>query len=67
LAAEPCDLNPFQQPPPSPSIPIRSALALPPLFTQARASLYIYSTREEVDAFIQALASTIDMFQMMED
>jgi selenocysteine lyase/cysteine desulfurase len=40
---------------------------LPNICSQARASLYIYSTYEEVDAFIEALTSTIELFQMMED
>lgn len=33
----------------------------------ARASLYFYNTREEIDAFIKALKSTIDFFQSMND
>jgi cysteine desulfurase/selenocysteine lyase len=28
----------------------------------ARASLYFYNTREEIDAFIKALKNTIDFF-----
>lgn len=30
--------------------------------SSARASLYFYNTKEEVDAFIQALKDTIDFF-----
>ena len=33
----------------------------------ARASLYFYNTREEIDAFIKALKSTIDFFQSMNE
>lgn len=33
----------------------------------ARASLYFYNTREEIDAFITALKETIDFFQSMND
>ena len=33
----------------------------------ARASLYLYNTREEIDAFIAALKSTIDFFQSMNE
>jgi len=32
----------------------------------ARASLYIYNTEEEVDAFVEALGATLDMFASME-
>ena len=31
----------------------------------ARASLYFYNTRQEIDAFVTALKSTIDFFQSM--
>ncbi len=33
----------------------------------ARASLYFYNTREEIDAFVAALKSTIDFFQSMNE
>ncbi|MGB5631312.1 MAG: SufS family cysteine desulfurase [Waterburya sp.] len=33
----------------------------------ARASLYFYNTREEIDAFVEALKSTIDFFQSMSE
>ena len=33
----------------------------------ARASLYFYNTREEIDAFIKALKSTIDFFESMNE
>lgn len=33
----------------------------------ARASLYFYNTREEIDAFVAALTSTIDFFQSIND
>lgn len=33
----------------------------------ARASLYFYNTREEIDAFIKALKSTIEFFQSMNE
>jgi cysteine desulfurase/selenocysteine lyase len=29
----------------------------------ARASLYFYNTREEIDVFVQALKETIDFFK----
>jgi len=44
-----------------------SPLTAPSLRYQARASLYIYSTPEEVDTFCAALASTIEMFKMLEE
>ena len=31
----------------------------------ARASLYIYNTEEEIDAFVDALGATLDMFAQM--
>ncbi|MGL5832647.1 MAG: aminotransferase class V-fold PLP-dependent enzyme, partial [Waterburya sp.] len=33
----------------------------------ARASLYFYNTREEIDTFIAALKDTIDFFQSMNE
>ena len=33
----------------------------------ARASLYFYNTRQEIDVFVKALKSTIDFFQSMND
>ena len=33
----------------------------------ARASLYFYNTREEIDAFVKSLKSTIDFFQSMNE
>ena len=33
----------------------------------ARASLYFYNTRQEIDAFVRALKSTIDFFQSMNE
>ncbi len=33
----------------------------------ARASLYFYNTRQEIDAFVKALKSTIDFFQSMNE
>ena len=33
----------------------------------ARASLYFYNTREEIDVFVKALKSTIDFFQSMNE
>ena len=32
----------------------------------ARASLYIYNTEQEIDAFVEALESTLEMFSQME-
>ena len=33
----------------------------------ARASLYLYNTREEVDALVDSVKSTVEMFRAMDD
>eukprot|EP00966_Prymnesium_polylepis_P176685 4091090-Prymnesium_polylepis.2 len=33
----------------------------------ARASLYVYNTVEEVDAFVEAMRSTLEMFSELDD